>query len=722
MIMKKYFLSLGLIVAAMFTLTNCTEQIDAPVEPVKVPFEIIASTAETKTTNDGMSTEWSADDAINLFHEVADDAVYVNNGEFTITADNLGDKKFTGTIAGELDPDEVYNWYAIYPYSQHITTPANTSSGYTYIGHSNGLSQNGYNSMASLKGNVCPLYGVLKGNPAATTPAFIMNHLSSVIAINVTNANDAPLTITTASFTAPEDIVGSYYIDITKTPVVYTTNNVKKTAVVNVTGGTELAKNQSAIIYAAIKPFTATTGQTLTLSVNGYSKDLVLTKDVTFSAGKIKTLNFAYDKPAAVAKTWSLVSKVGDIVDGEYAILATQDMESYGYLPSTTTSSNPLYGTQTVLNPNVSVASAAVDNAMVWNLVTNNDGSITLTNSSGKYFYGTNAAQGLRVGDTEDTWEVASHPSEGANCFYMKSKTSNRYVGVYKTDWRSYSTADDSNYDVTIEETTYDGLKSQLYFFYCGTISAKTKLDAPTNVVAVVQNTNEISVSWNPVVNADVYAVTCGGKTVNVTTTSHTFTDLGYDTAYTVSVVAKSEDKTKYYDSEPGVSNEVTTDVLDGVATYEWTLAKGDLGEAGAPMESVNKGTPSMVWTFDYSWPNSAEKKLGWDNNYNRGVQIGTGSDTNKCNSVSLTATSFGKVNSITIGANTAGSGDAVLSVTVGGTALKCGDESEVALNTTTTPTTYKFTTETSLTGNIVITITNKASKALYIASVAINQ
>ena len=296
MIMKKYFLSLGLIVAAMFTLTNCTEQIDAPVEPAKVPFEIIASTAETKTTNNGMSTEWSADDAINLFHEVAGGAGYVDNGAFTITADNLGDKKFTGTIAGELDPDKVYNWYAIYPYSKYITTPANTSSGYTYIGHSNGLSQNGYNSMASLMGNVCPLYGVLKGNPAATTPAFNMNHLSSVIAINVTNANDAPLTITTASFTAPEDIVGSYYIDITKTPVVYTTNNVKKTAVVNVTGGTELEKNESAIIYAAIKPFTATTGQTLTLSVNGYSKDLVLTKNVTFSAGKIKTLNFAYDK------------------------------------------------------------------------------------------------------------------------------------------------------------------------------------------------------------------------------------------------------------------------------------------------------------------------------------------------------------------------------------------------------------------------------------------
>ena len=721
--MKKYFLSLGLIVAATFTLTNCTEQIDSPVEPVKTPFEIVASTVDTKTVNDGMATNWVAGDAINLFHQTDGDGDdYTSDGMFEITEANLEAKKFTGTITDELDPDSPYDWYAIYPYNQYINTPASTSGGYTYIGYSNGLTQNGYNSTASLKGSVCPLYGVLKNNPAATTPSFTMNHLSSVIAINVTNANNEPLTITTASFTAPEDIVGSYYIDITKTPVVYTANSVKETATVNVTGGTELAKGESAILYAAIKPFTATTGQTLTLSVNGYSKDLVLTKDVTFSAGKIKTLNFSYDKPTAVAKTWSLVSNVGDIVDGEYVILATKDMESYGYLPSTTTSSNPLYGTQTVLNPNVSVASAKVDSEMIWNVVSNNDGTITLTNDKGKYFYGTNAAQGLKVGDTEDTWEIAAHPSEGANGFYMKSKTSNRYVGVYNTDWRSYSSAGDGNYDVTIEETTYDGLKSQLYFFYCGTISAKTQLAIPANVVAVVQNTNEISVSWDSVTNADVYAVTCGDETVNVTTTSHTFTDLNYSSVYTVSVIAKSSDKTRYYDSEPGVSNEVTTGIPTGIATYEWTLAKGDLGENGAPQVSVTKGTPSMEWTVDYSWPSEATKSLGWDNNYGRGVQIGTGSDTNKCNSVSLTATGFGEVNSITIGAGTASKGNAKLSVTVGGSELKCGNESSVTLNSTTTPTTYKFTAETSLTGDIVITITNNASKALYIASVSINK
>ena len=75
---------------------------------------------------------------------------------------------------------------------------------------------------------------------------------------------------------------------------------MKNTAIVNVSNGTALAKGESAILYAAIKPFTAAAGQKLTLSVNGYSKEIELSKEVTFTAGKIKTLNFGYDKDLSV--------------------------------------------------------------------------------------------------------------------------------------------------------------------------------------------------------------------------------------------------------------------------------------------------------------------------------------------------------------------------------------------------------------------------------------
>ena len=218
MIMKKQIIIWGMMSAAAFTLTNCAQEIDNPAqnqESAGYPFEIVATSADTKTVNDGMSTKWAEGDKINLFHAVCDGTEYKDNGAFTVSDTEEG--RFTGNLCETLDVEEEYDWYALYPYSNKVTKP-DGDSGYTYIGYSSGLNQTGYDSMASLKGSVCPLYGVLKAWPAASTPALRMNHLSSVVAVNVTNGTDEPLTVNTASLTAEEDLVGSYYIDVTKTP------------------------------------------------------------------------------------------------------------------------------------------------------------------------------------------------------------------------------------------------------------------------------------------------------------------------------------------------------------------------------------------------------------------------------------------------------------------------------------------------------------------------
>ena len=67
--MNKSILSMGLICAAAFALTNCTKELE-PQAPVKegVPFEITASINNTKTTNNGLQTLWAENDAISVFH------------------------------------------------------------------------------------------------------------------------------------------------------------------------------------------------------------------------------------------------------------------------------------------------------------------------------------------------------------------------------------------------------------------------------------------------------------------------------------------------------------------------------------------------------------------------------------------------------------------------------------------------------------------------------
>lgn len=306
--MKRQILTLGAICAAAFTLTNCNKEIAEPKAPVTegIPFEIVAATADTKTANDGLNTVWTTGDALNVFHAIAGDTAYGNNDEFTYTG---ADNKFKGTLRTALGGGKSYDWYALYPYNKLISTPTGKDQKYTLIGKKNGPdtgdTQDGNDSKAHLSGKSCPMYAVAKNVAASDVPTFTMKHLTSVVAVTVTNTNDNPLTVNSVSFSAPEGtlIFGSFFINFTENgDPVYTKHTTaswtSNTSNLTVKNGTAIAKNGKATFYLAIKPFAANIGNELKISVNGYEKTHKLTKDVEFKAGKIEAVNFKYDKPA----------------------------------------------------------------------------------------------------------------------------------------------------------------------------------------------------------------------------------------------------------------------------------------------------------------------------------------------------------------------------------------------------------------------------------------
>ena len=202
-----------------------------------------------------------------------------------------------------------YDWYAFYPYSKYNKTPAGSSQsdfGYTTIGGTS-QTQTGNNSTAHLCGKQCPLYGVATGVASDVAPSIVMNHLTSIVEVNVTNNSGNELTVTSVSFTGTEDIVGTYYIDFTQTPVVYTSRGesyVSKTASLGVTDGEAIANGSSAKFYIAIKPFTVSSGA-LKVAVNGYEKEIPISKETVFAAGKIKKINFNYNV-TQTAYIWDL--------------------------------------------------------------------------------------------------------------------------------------------------------------------------------------------------------------------------------------------------------------------------------------------------------------------------------------------------------------------------------------------------------------------------------
>ena len=297
---------MGLMLAATFTLTNCAKEIDSPVqepESAGIPFEIMASAVDTKTTNDGLSTVWAEGDALNVFHAEAEATNYVADGQFTYGVTENGN--FAGTLAAELTA-EAYDWYASYPYSKYVTTPASTNSGYMTVGSSatGAQTQNGNNSMAHIAGKNYPLYGVAKNVPAGDTPVITMSHLSSLIEVNVYNETGEDIVVSNISFTAPEAVIGTYYVDFTGTAPAFVSsgaNYVSNTATLNVVDGEAIVSDEDpAKFYLAVKPFTSAAGSTMTVKVttsDGKYKESSRTyeTDVVFNAGKIKKINIYVD-------------------------------------------------------------------------------------------------------------------------------------------------------------------------------------------------------------------------------------------------------------------------------------------------------------------------------------------------------------------------------------------------------------------------------------------
>lgn len=314
---------MGLMCLAL-TLTNCQKaQIEEVNPSPEANFELFASPAVatdaaiTRTTNDGLATKWATGDQINIFHAPAGSTTYTNDKAFTLKDAATG--SFGGTV-GALD-GESYDWYAFYPYTSQITTPANTSAGWVVVGGKTPQAQiqNGNNSRTHLSGGACPLFGIAKAVESSAVPSIEMNHLTSIIKVQVTNNSSEDLKVENVSFTGAEDIVGTYYINFAASPVAYKSSGnayVSSTASLTVSNGEALANGSSADFYIAFKPFTAKTGSTLKLAVNGYEKTLTLKNDITFTAGHIKPLNFNFDKKVldCVTLPWSIDGTGGSSV------------------------------------------------------------------------------------------------------------------------------------------------------------------------------------------------------------------------------------------------------------------------------------------------------------------------------------------------------------------------------------------------------------------------
>lgn len=337
--MKKIFSLAGILAAAAMTLVGCAEEIDQPNVDfgAGVPFELTANTADTKTVNDGLATKWAEGDALNVFYAEAGATEYSSNCEFKVA--DVATGLFRGTLTAALDETKSYDWYALYPYSSYVVTPKEPKKGYLTVGcgASDFQCQTAADSKAHIAGTNYPLYGNLMAQAADQMPALELEltHATTLLEVVVKNNRSESVMVSSVDFTAPEPVVGTFYIDFSGEKPLYTSSsekNVSNVATLKVSPVVEIVAGATSSFYLAVKPFTASVNSELTLKLNGdLSKTVQLTEEKTFESGIINTLNFDLkaDDSYIAPDVWGLVGTMtnwsddGDIemlVEGDYLV------------------------------------------------------------------------------------------------------------------------------------------------------------------------------------------------------------------------------------------------------------------------------------------------------------------------------------------------------------------------------------------------------------------
>lgn len=594
--MKKYYNYLGIIAAAAMTLVSCAKEADnfTAEEPIKDggEFTIVANPA-TKTTIDGYQTKWAADDAINLFHAVAGSTTFVNDGEFTIADEDLASGTFKGTL-GNTPDSGTYDWYAMYPYVKQKTGPATISAGYTPVGSTaSGIqTQKGNNSTAHLAGKNYPLSGKASAVAFDATPSIQLKSLCTFVEVNVTNNSGAPLTIATVEFTAPEDIIGTFYIDISDpSNIDYIPSGptyVSTTASLNVAGAAAIEDGASAKFYLGMKPFSTTTGQEIQISVNGYDKVFTTAKDFSFQAGKIKTVNFDYD---AAPDPYSWVkTPIGSLVAGDVVVIV--DENSSTALSSANGSSSAPAASSVAISSNKLSSTPSEDLQFVLEASAGNYSfkAINTTN----YLYTTNTNNGVRVGTNDNKvfeWDGG----------YLKNVATSRYVGVYDNqDWRCYTSI-----NANIQDTQTA--------FYKKTLAYPS---TPQPSVSLLKNAIDdvLAAGVDAEVESDVYTLTDADDTdITVTVDGTIVTDATAadgDVLYSVAANTGSA-RSGWIKIAVAGGNTVQIDVnqLSGETGKSYTITWNSINNS--------KGVSSYTATWSVTADGLTCNMTNWNNNNN---------------------------------------------------------------------------------------------------------
>ena len=583
--MKKIMNLFVLVAAAAMALASCQKPETEIPTPQETVYTFLIGNADETAGDDSKaaigenSVVWAVNDEVGTF---TDNSKNKYSKVTALDPATLSVYSYGGLSVGE-------NIYFYYPYD------ANAGTDKTAVSMSIPAAQDGLDDMplASLPFTVTDASTT---NQTEYAGKIQFANLGAVIEFNVysTNAAYQSEKVQSVKYEAGASIAGNFTFDLTA--VNYSDKSTlaiegyEETSVVSALStpaAVPAAKEDAVKVNMVVAPGSYAGKVTVQTDKASYTFELKSEKEYLRSAVKPLGVNLANGVRKENPKdVWTLVASVDNMPDGDYVILAKHASASgYGYLPSTATSSAPAYEQQTVFDAVTSeVSPESVDAAMIWHFAKSDD-KWTITNADGKYFYCINNNNGLRVGNTEDTWTISSN-SYNNKAFTMQSTTRSRYVGVYNNqDWRSYTSATGTNYGNA--DNGYQN--AQLFFYYHGTLEAKPAVNL-SDVTGVSARGVEDAVLTFTLVNPDgsTVNVSCDGKVV--TSASVEGETIVYSVAANETETAKAGTITVTYGEF-----EKTVNVSQKAAAFETTKLEIELG-------AEENASSSLTITSDFDW------------------------------------------------------------------------------------------------------------------------
>lgn len=267
----------------------------SPELPKITDFSLVASLAQTKSalTEDGILV-WEEGDLVNVFHGVSGEADLISDGVVYYNSRSETPNEFKGKLGEELKNGFIYDWYVFYPYTENfaiLDNKAGVTIGSTAAGTQK---QDGYSNRSHVSGNGMPMYGTAMGVDENKTPVAELQHIASIVELNITSCMPQPVEITEVKVSAGEAISGSFVIDLVKGTFEPVEGSSTNTATLEVRNATAIENGQSAKFYLVVKPFVAKAADGLTITVNGAEKKVYLNSDLAFVPGKTTSIDYTY--------------------------------------------------------------------------------------------------------------------------------------------------------------------------------------------------------------------------------------------------------------------------------------------------------------------------------------------------------------------------------------------------------------------------------------------